>query len=103
MHVTVYVEIQTSFQKRTPKDLQNRAHMDPKLPKMPSGRHIKKSSKNDTQNEPKLVPKWGPKVEPKSPKMMSWVTSAQEWLPSGLQTPFKINFGGVLGRFADQF
>ena len=77
--------------------------MDPKSPKMPSRRHLKKTSKNDTQNEPKLAPKWGPKVEPKSPKMMSWGHPGQGWLPSGLQTPFEINFGGVLGRFADHF
>ena len=72
MHVTVYVEIQTSFQKRSEKGLKNRAQMDPKSSKMPSRRRVKKTPKNDAQNEPKLVPKWGPQVEPKSPKMMSW-------------------------------
>ena len=104
VHVTVYVEIQTSFQKRTPKGPQNRAQMDPKSSKMPSRRHIKKTSKNDAQNEPKLVPKWGPKVEPKSPKMMSWghlcTRVAPKWPPDSLQARFWTGFGTIYFKFS---
>ena len=107
MHVTVYVEIQTSFQKRTPKGPQNRVPMDPKSSKMPSRRHTKKTSKNDAQNEPKLVPKWGPKVEPKSPKMMSWGHLRTRVAPERPPDPFEINlemfwndFGTIFDRFS---
>ena len=61
--------------------------MDPTSLKMPFRRHIKKTLKSDAQNEPKLIPKWGPKVEPNCPKRCLGVTSAQGWLPSSLQTP----------------
>ena len=74
---------------------------------MPSRRHIKKTSKNDTQNEPKLVPQWGPKVEPKSPKMMSWghlrTRVAPERPPDPLQDQFWRCFGTICGPFLTDF
>ncbi len=102
-----YVEIQTSFQKRPPKGIQNTAQMDPKSPKKPSRRHIKKHKKNDTPNEPKLAPKWGPQVEPKSAKMMSWghlcTRVAPKRPPDPLRDQFWRCFGTICGPFLTDF
>ena len=74
------------------KGSQNRAQMDPKSVKTPSGSRIKKTSKNDVQNEPKLAPKWGPKMVPKSSEMMSWghlcASVAPKWPPDLLRDRF---------------
>ena len=59
----------------------------------------KKHQKNDAQNEPKLVPKGVPKWSQNHQKWGLGSTLFQGWLPRGLQTPFRINFGEVLRPF----
>ena len=61
----------------------------------------KKHQKNDAQNEPKLVPKGVPKWSQNHQKWGLGSTLFQGWLPSGLQTPSRIDFGEVLGPFWD--
>ena len=63
----------------------------------------KKHQKNDAQNEPKLVPKGVPKWNQNRQKWGLGSTLFQGWLPSGLQTPSRIDFGEVLGPFWDHF
>ena len=75
---------------------------EPKWRPRPSKSHPKKHFKN-IQNEPKVVPKGGPKMEPKSSKWCLGSTLFQGWLPSGLQSPSRIDFGEVLGPFWDHF
>ena len=63
----------------------------------------KKRQKNDAQNDPKLVPKGVPKWSQNHQKWGLGSTLFQGWLPSGLQTPSRIDFGEVLGPFWDHF
>ena len=63
----------------------------------------KKRQKYDAQNEPKLVPKGVPKWSQNHKKWVLGSTLLQGWLPSGLQTPPRIDFGEVLGPFWDHF
>ena len=56
-------------------------------PKTPCRSRIKKTSKNDTQNYRKLVPKWGPKMIQHHQKRCLGVTSAQRWLRNDFQAP----------------
>ena len=63
----------------------------------------KKHQKNDAQNDPKLVPKGVPKWSQNRQKWGLGSTLFQGWLPSGLQTPSRIDFGEVLGPFWDHF
>ena len=57
----------------------------------------KKHQTNDAQNEPKLVPKGVPNWSQNHQKWGLGSTLFQGWLPSGLQSPSRINFGEVLG------
>ena len=88
VHFTYYVELPKQLPTRPKKGSQNRAQMDPKSVKTPSGSRVKKTSKNYAQNEPRLGPKWGPKMEPKSSEMMSWghicASVAPKWPPDVL-------------------
>ena len=59
----------------------------------------KKHQKNDAQNDPKLVPKGVPKWSQNRQKWGLGSTLFQGWLPSGLQSPSRIDFGKVLGPF----
>ena len=61
----------------------------------------KKHQKNDAQNEPKLVPKGVPKWSKNRQKWGLGSILFQGWLPRGLQTPSRIDFGEVLGPFWD--
>ena len=64
----------------------------------------KKHQKNDAQNEPKLVPKGVPKwSQHRHQKWCLGSTLFQGWLPRGLQSPSRINFGKVLVPFWDHF
>ena len=72
---------------------------EPKWRPRPSKSHFKKTSKNDAQNEPKMVPKGVPKWSQNRQKWGLGSTLFQGWLPRGLQTPFRIDFGEVLRPF----
>ena len=63
----------------------------------------KKHQKNDAQNDPKLVPKGVPKWSQNRQKWSLGSTLFQGWLPSGLQSPSRIDFGEVWGPFGDHF
>ena len=67
--------------------------------KAPSKTHLK----NDAQNDPKVVPKGVPKWSQNHQKWGLGSTLFQGWLPSGLQTPSRIDFGEVLGPCWDHF
>ena len=60
----------------------------------------KKHQKNDAQNDPKLVPKGVPKWSQNRQKWGLGSILFQGWLPRGLQTPSRIDFGEVLGPFS---
>ena len=70
---------------------------EPKWRPRPSKSHLRKTSKNDCQNEPKLVPKGVPTWSRNHQKWGLGSTLLQGWLPSGLQTPL----GSILERFWD--
>ena len=76
------------------------AQMEAKAIKKPSQKNIKK---HYAQNEPKLVPKGTPKWSQNRQKWGLGSTLFQGWLPSGLQSPSRIDFGEVLGPFWDHF
>ena len=59
----------------------------------------KKHQKNDAQHDLKLVPKGVPKWSQNRQKWSLGSTLFQGWLPRGLQTPFRIDFGEVLRPF----
>ena len=63
----------------------------------------KKHQKNDAQNEPKMVPKGVPKWSQNRQKWGLGSTLFQRWLPRGLQTPSRIDFGEVWGPFWRHF
>ena len=76
------------------------AHMEAKAFKKVLQKNIKK---NDAQNDPKLIPKGVPKWSQNRQKWGLGSTLFQGWLPSGLQTPSRIDFGEVLGPIWDHF
>ena len=76
---------------------------EPKWRPKPSKCHLKKTTKNDAQNEPKLVPKGVPKWSQNRQKWGLRSILFQGWLPSGFQSPSRIDFGEVLGPFWDHF
>ena len=99
MHVTVYVEIQASFPKCLLTGPQHRAQMDPTSSKSA----IQKTHNiSDAQNEPTFVPKWGPQVEPKSQKMMSWGHLCTRVAPKRPPEPLRDQFLGALGRLVSE-
>ena len=106
-HIIYYVELPEQLPTSRQKGSPNKAQMNPKSLKTPPGSHIKNTSKIDDQNEPKLVPKWGPKVEPKSPKMTSWghlrTRVAPERPPDPLQDQFWRCFGTICGPVLTDF
>ena len=62
--------------------------------------------KNIKEIMPKMTPNWPQRGSPNGAKIVkNEVLEApfQGWLPSGLQTPSRINFGEVLGPFRDHF
>ena len=76
------------------------AQMEAKATKKTLQKNIKK---NDTQNDPKLVPKGVPKWSQNRQKWSLGSILFQGWLPSGLQSPSRIDFGEVLGPFSSVF
>ena len=64
--------------------------------------HQKYVRKTD-ENDPKVVPKGVPKWSPNHQKWGLGRTLFQGWLPSGLQTPSRIDFGEVLEPFSTVF
>ena len=76
---------------------------EPKWRPKPSKMHLKNIKKNDAQDDPKLVPKGVPKWSQNRQKWGLGTTLFQGWLPSGLQSPSRIDFGLVLGSFWNHF
>ena len=68
--------------------------------KKPSQKNVKKTS---APNDPNLVPKGVPKWSQNHQKWNLGSTLFQGWLPRGLQSPSRINFGEVLGPCWDHF
>ena len=68
---------------------------------------ISKNNKKYVPNEPKLVPKWGPKMEPKSSEMMSWghlcTRVAPKLPPDLLRDRFWTGVGLIVGPFLTDF
>ena len=62
-----------------------------------------KHQTNGAQNERKLVPKGVPKWSQNRQKWGIGSILFQGWLPRGLQTPSRIDFGEVLGPFWPHF
>ena len=63
----------------------------------------KKTLQNYTRNEPKLVPKGVPQWSQNRQKWGLRSTLSEGGLPSGLQSPSRIDFGEVLGPFSSVF
>ena len=63
----------------------------------------KKHQKNDAQNDPKMVPKGVPKWSQNRQKWGLGSILFQGWLPRGLQTPSRIDFGEVWRPFWRHF
>ena len=59
--------------------------------------------KNGAQNDAKLVPKGVPNWSQNHQKWSLGSTLFQGWLPSGLQSPSRIDFGRVWGPLWDNF
>ena len=76
------------------------AQMEAKAIKKPLQKNIKKMM---PKISPKLVPKGVPKWSQNHQKWGLGSTLFQGWLPSGLQSPSRIDFGEVLGPFWDHF
>ena len=76
------------------------AQMEDKAIKKPLQKNIKKMI-------PKMSPTWSqmgvPKWSPNHQKRGLGSTLLQGWLPGGLQSPSRIDFGEVLGPFGDHF
>ena len=71
---------------------------EPKWRPKPSKSHLRKTSKKYAQNEPKVVPKGIPKWSQNHQKWGLGSILFQGWLSSGLQTPFRIDFGALFER-----
>ena len=76
---------------------------EPKWRLRPLKSHLKKHQKKYAQNDRKLVPKGVPKWSQNRQTSGLGSILFQGWLPSGLQTPSRIDFGKVLEPFWDNF
>ena len=97
-----YVELQKMLPPGCQKVFQNTKWTSNRQTRLPET-ISKKYQQKYIQNELKLVPKWGPKMEPTSSEMMSWgqlcTRVAPKLSPDLLRDRFWRGFATILGHF----